>query len=156
MSHALLDFCCAIICTTFGAWLAIRIERSRYRRRRRAISELVIAVAFIIEDPSGVETLELARALVELGRSVPVNRRNAIANLCRTWITSFGEDLPSYNHKDNSADMTDVIDKLHTARHAAIAVSCTNLVHAKVDLANIAASAVDSLDALLNALIRHD
>jgi len=53
------------------------------------LSEVVMAVAFAIEDPCGVEAIELARALIELGRATPGNRRLGLAALCRAKARSF-------------------------------------------------------------------
>jgi hypothetical protein len=43
------------------------------------LSEVVMAVAFAIEDPCGVEAIELARALIDFGRVVAPSRRREIA-----------------------------------------------------------------------------
>jgi len=53
------------------------------------LSEVVMAVAFAIEDPCGLETIELARALIDLGRAVPEAHRKTIVGLCKTWTQSF-------------------------------------------------------------------
>lgn len=57
-----------------------------------SLSEVVMAVAFTIEDPCGVEAIELARALIELGRAVPEERRKNVVALCRTWTRSFAPE----------------------------------------------------------------
>jgi len=45
------------------------------------MSELVMAMAFAIEDPCGEEAIHLARALIELGRAVPECRRKALTSV---------------------------------------------------------------------------
>jgi hypothetical protein len=42
---------------------------------------LVMDLAFAIEDPCGVEAIELARRLVEFGRAIPEHHRNYFAKL---------------------------------------------------------------------------
>lgn len=41
-------------------------------------NEVVMALAFAIEDPCGTEAIQLAQALVELGRSVPDSSRKRL------------------------------------------------------------------------------
>jgi hypothetical protein len=53
------------------------------------LSEVVMEVAFAIEDPCGLDAIELARALIQLGRAVPTQYRKTIVNLCETWTRSF-------------------------------------------------------------------
>lgn len=53
------------------------------------LSEVVMAVAFAIEDPCGLEAIQLARALIELGRATPEAHRKAIINVCETWTRVF-------------------------------------------------------------------
>jgi hypothetical protein len=48
-----------------------------------------MAVAFVIEDPCGLGAIELARALIELGRAVPEAHRTTIVGLCKIWTRSF-------------------------------------------------------------------
>lgn len=55
------------------------------------LENLVLELAFMIDDPCGVDAIELARALVELGRTVPEKHRKTIAGLCRIWARSFAE-----------------------------------------------------------------
>lgn len=54
-----------------------------------SLSEVVMAVAFTIEDPCGVEAIQLARALIELGRAIPEERRKGFIVLCRATARSF-------------------------------------------------------------------
>jgi len=53
------------------------------------LNEVVMAVAFAIEDPCGLEAIELARALIDLGRAIPEKRREGFAALCRASARSF-------------------------------------------------------------------
>lgn len=53
------------------------------------LSEVVMAVAFAIEDPCGLETIELARALIDMGRSVPERQRAGLTQLIRRTTQSF-------------------------------------------------------------------
>jgi len=60
-------------------------------------NELVMAVAFAIEDPCGVEVIELVRALIELGRATPENRRKGVAALCHAKALSFEAEKFAYD-----------------------------------------------------------
>lgn len=53
------------------------------------LNELVMEVAYAIEDPCGAEAIKLARALIELGRSVPAARRMGIIAWCNISRASF-------------------------------------------------------------------
>jgi hypothetical protein len=53
------------------------------------LSEVVMAVAFAIEDPCPLDAIELARALVQLGQAVPIEHRKTVVGLCETWTRSF-------------------------------------------------------------------
>lgn len=57
----------------------------------RTTDELVMALAFAIEDPCGKDELDLARALIDLGRGAPGSRRvqltNAIKELAGVFQT---------------------------------------------------------------------
>lgn len=48
-------------------------------RNKRELDELVISLAFAIDDPAGVDELRLARALIGLGRAIPLHYRMTIA-----------------------------------------------------------------------------
>lgn len=63
------------------------------------LSELVMTLAFAIEDPCGLEAIELARALIDLGRAIPEKRRKGFAALCRSAARSF-EPVPEPMSKD--------------------------------------------------------
>jgi hypothetical protein len=49
------------------------------------MSELVMALAFAIEDPCGEDAIHLARALVEFGRAVPERNRKDMATALHSW-----------------------------------------------------------------------
>jgi hypothetical protein len=55
------------------------------------MSELVMALAFVIEDPCGAEDIGLSRALVELGQVVPEKHRLTMIGLLQRWTRSFSE-----------------------------------------------------------------
>jgi hypothetical protein len=61
------------------------------------LSEVVMGLAFAIEDPCGFDAIELARALVQLGRAVPIEHRKTIVGLCETWTRSFESTKESTN-----------------------------------------------------------
>jgi hypothetical protein len=53
------------------------------------LDEVVMALAFAIEDPCGLDALELARALLRLAQTVPAKDRKTIVSLCQAWTRSF-------------------------------------------------------------------
>ena len=53
-----------------------------------------------------------------------------------------------------SAELADLIEKLHAARRTATSIAAMGVVHNKDEIANQATLAVEKLDALLAALVR--
>jgi hypothetical protein len=56
------------------------------------MSDLVLELAFVIEDPCGPAEIDLARALIELGRAIPEKRRSTYVEVLRLWTQSFNHD----------------------------------------------------------------
>lgn len=56
------------------------------------MSDLVLELAFVIEDPCGQDEIDLARALIELGRAIPEKHRRTFVGLLKLWTQSFGGD----------------------------------------------------------------
>jgi hypothetical protein len=58
-------------------------------------SVLVMDLAFAIDDPCGSDAIDLARALVRLGKTIPERHRRTFLSLCNTWIDSFKDSEAS-------------------------------------------------------------
>lgn len=68
-----------------------KLESLTMPRAKDVNETLLWSLAFAIEDPMGADAIELARALIELGRATPEKHRKTVAGLCRAWVRSFGE-----------------------------------------------------------------